>query len=215
MAPFAKTTFVTGATPASATELNNFGDGIVEAQRAPYVTALPTTGPGGGALADGQECYFLPDPNNTLSNPGVAWHLKYRLSDAKWYCIGGQPFLTPYNAAAHVDITSAAYAAFTSAPSFTSPFPGIYRVRFGHGGFSSVAGGGLIVAPSANGVAPTDGPDSIISAYSAGTDQSAQSRSVNVTVATTGHIIALQAKQTGGTAKMRYAWMEVMPVRVG
>jgi hypothetical protein len=56
----------------------------------PMVTALPTTGPSGGALMDGQECYYLADTAGTYGGP-VCWHLKYRSSDSKWYYVGGHP----------------------------------------------------------------------------------------------------------------------------
>lgn len=91
--PFAKTTFNEKAPPGvGAGWLNAIQDAVIEAQRAPFVTALPTTGPGGGALVDGQECYYLADAAN-----GVVWHLKYQkfLADGvtanpspyKWVCL--------------------------------------------------------------------------------------------------------------------------------
>lgn len=192
--------------------------GIVEAQRAPFVTALPTTGPGGGALVDGQECYFRPDPNNTAGNNGVAWHLKYNAALAKWLCIGGPPWLSVFNVASHVDMaTNANYAAFASTPSFTAPFPGLYRVRFGHSCFHTAgAGASIFMAPSANGVAPTDNTDAIVSGYGdANQEQHGDSRSVPITVTTAGHVIDLRARTTVSTAKIRFPWMEILPVRVG
>jgi hypothetical protein len=53
------------------------------------VTSLPTTGPSGGALVDGQECRYLADATN-----GVVWNLKYKSSASKWYFIGGSSLST-------------------------------------------------------------------------------------------------------------------------
>jgi hypothetical protein len=216
--PFAKTTFVQGTAPAAtAAELNNFGDGIVEAQRAPWVTALPTTGPGGGALVDGQECYFKPDPTNSIGNPGVAWHLKYDGGSGKWFCIGGTPVIFSAPVASSVDITNTAYgAAFTSSPSYTVPFPGIFRVHFGHCGFAT-GQISMLMAPCANGVAPpNEQTDAVQAGYGvANVDQYGVARTTNVSVLTAGHVIDLRARVSSGTGKMRQPWMEVMPVRIG
>lgn len=185
----------------------------------PFVTALPTEGPGAnGALVDGQECIYLPDPSNANGNGGVAWHLKYRAAETgayKWYCVGGTPFITPYDAADNADLASSSYVALISTPAFTAPRPGVYRVAFGHGSFHTVAGGVIWMGPSANGVAPTDGQDTVVSSYSGTTDQYQIQRETNVTVTTAGHVINLHGKTTTPTGRIRYPWMAIMPVRVG
>lgn len=186
--------------------------------KCPWVTALPTpsTDAFGRSLPiDGTEVVYVPDPSNAINNIGVAWHMKYKSSDEKWYCIGGQPIYIAPGTVANQTISTTSYSTFTGRPSFTAPFAGIYRVRFGHAGFAN-AQITMSLAPSVNGATPVDQSDAVTAGYGvANTDQYGVSRSINVTVAAAGHVIDLRAKVSGGNGFMRQSWMEVKPIRVG
>lgn len=98
------------------------------------VTALPTTGPSGGALQDGQECYYLADTAGTFGGP-VVWHLKYRSSDSKWYFVGGHPLRYRKLASAGFDtMSSGSLATYANLPTAgaaakaTLPLAGDYLV---------------------------------------------------------------------------------------
>lgn len=214
--PFLKTTFVQGSAPAAdATELNKLGDGIVEAQRAPFVTALPTTGPGGGALADGQECYYKPDPTNATGNGGVSWHLKYEASSGKWYCIGGPPMIA--EVAAEESMTGTAYVALTTAgPTLTTPLAGDYIVAIGAAMYTPGINSYMYMSFAVGATAASDAD--AVESRGTGTGnlpQIAGTRTRSKTGLAAGTALAARyrASVTGMAAKNR--WMTLLPVRLG
>lgn len=96
----------------------------------PIVTALPTTGPSGGALVDGQECYFKPDPTN---QPACLWHLKYNASDGYWYYLGGDWLRKDVSTANQTyTTTSGAWVASPTPASLTVPLSGDYLGQVGN-----------------------------------------------------------------------------------
>jgi hypothetical protein len=214
--PFNPFAWATNQLAVTFARLDLLDAGIVEAQRAPYVTAFPTTGPGGGALVDGQECYYLPDPTNAIGNGGAAWHMKYRASTGKWLCIGGSGVLQAAAIAANQDILNTGYGALASVPTFTAPKPGTYRVMHGHGSFVSAAGASVYIGPSVNGVAPDDQTQAAVASVAvANTDQFDVMRECVVTVATAGHVITPRGKVTSGTGHIRRVWMSVRALEIG
>lgn len=215
MAPFAKTTFVTGATPASAAELNNFGDGIVEAQRAPFVTALPTTGPGGGALADGQECYYKPDPTNATGNGNVAWHLKYESSSGKWYRIGGPPLVA--EVLTQESVASVAYTTLTTAgPNLTIPLAGDYDVTIEYDAFISPAGAGEHwMSYQVGATAASDADGAPKSNWATNGEQGMASRTRRKTGLAAAVVLSSRYRTTAGTGFFLNRVLRVLPVRVG
>lgn len=217
MAPFAKTTFVQGSTPAAdATELNRFGDGIVEAQRAAFVTALPTTGPGGGALADGQECYFKPDPTNATGNGGVAWHLKYEATSGKWYYIGGPPMIA--EVAAEEGLTNTAYAALaTAGPTITTPLAGDYQVTIGAAMYAGSSSNAYVYMSFAVGATAASDSDAIeMRGTAAGNvPQAPASRRRLKAGLAAGAALAARYRASTGAVGAKNRWMTLLPVRVG
>lgn len=127
-------------------------DGKSDSPIVPMVTALPTTGPGGGALVDGQECYLLPDPANFA---GVAWHLKYRADETgpyKWYRVGGSELLIgpigngPDNSQAADQTASIAFTNLgVVGPTLTVPLAGEYLLDYG---FHGNAGDYTLASPA-------------------------------------------------------------------
>jgi hypothetical protein len=215
VAPFAKTTFVQGSAPAAtAAELNNFGDGIVEAQRQPWVTLLPTTGPGGGALVDGQECYYKPDPTNATGNGGVGWHLKYDGGSAKWYYIGGSA-LGYFKAASVLDsVVSAAYANLPTtgaAAALVVPLAGEYELELSGRGDAQTTSQTFLAVK--RGAAAASDDDAIAWRGDNFQSNSRVWRMAGLAAATT---LLLQAKLVGQvTSRVWEIGFTILPVRVG
>jgi hypothetical protein len=219
MAPFSKTTFTSGVTPASAAELNNFGDGIVEAQRQPFLTALPsatTGGPGGGALVDGQECYYKPDPTNATGNGNVVWHLKYELSSAKWYCIGGAPMIVKQVSA---DTTTSlnVYADPTpnAGPSVTGPLAGDFDVTYTVSMAHSAVAGFTVANVKVGAAAIANDDDSLYTQSATAGQQSISTRTIRKTIAAGDVLKVMYYVTPAGTGTVKRRSIAIMPVRVG
>lgn len=179
----------------------------------PRVTVLPTTGPSGGALVDGQECYFV--ANNAR---GIVWHLRYNATVGKWEFLGGGAYLVEGGSGASVDYSGVAYAAATgSQPSIAAPLPGDYTVRLGNENYHTAIGGWIYSGVSVNGSSPTDGVDTVVNANPGGeaNSQFNTARTTQKTITTAGHVIDMRYKASGATGKIRRPWLEITPVLLG
>jgi hypothetical protein len=219
MAPYSKTTFTSGVTPASAAELNKIGDGIIEAQRQPFLTALPsatTGGPGGGALVDGQECYYKPDPTNATGNGNVVWHLKYELSSAKWYCIGGAPMIVKQVSA---DTTTSlnVYADPTpnAGPSVTGPLAGDFDVTYTVSMAHSAVAGFTVANVKVGAAAIANDDDSLYTQSATAGQQSISTRTIRKTIAAGDVLKVMYYVTPAGTGTVKRRSIAIMPVRVG
>lgn len=216
MAPFLKTVFVQGSAPAAtAAELNNFGDGIVEAQRAPFVTALPTTGPGGGALADGQQCFYKPDPTNAQGNGNVTWHMKYESSSGKWYCIGGPPFYRGPTDASDIAATGTFLTPAGSPATYTIPFPGDWEIAFGHASWANAANAQIDAGIRINGAAPSSQKLAMAWNPSANLSQQASMLVAPFPGLAAASTIDLGIRTSVSSGKPRNLWFAAKPIKVG
>jgi hypothetical protein len=178
------------------------------------VTSLPTTGPSGGALVDGQECRYLADATN-----GIVWNLKYKSSVSKWLFIGGSSLSnrvdtneTKAVAAGYADIT-------TVGPSVTVPLAGDYLVEWGMDAvipanyaantFASVelsVGGVLDVNTGLSyGPGPAGGVGNSAQANLAG------ARKMTFTAA---QVVKMQYNSTTTACNFRWRWLKITPIQV-
>jgi hypothetical protein len=109
------------------------GADIKKLQIPPLVTVLPTTGPNGGALVDGQECRFSVDAS-------TVWNLKYNATSGKWNYIGGPPMYQEVTTAESTATLNAFTALATAGPSMALPLAGDYMIEIGFAGSAAAAG---------------------------------------------------------------------------
>lgn len=174
----------------------------------PIVTALPTTGPSGGALMDGQECQYLADATN-----GVVWHLKYKTSTTKWHFIGGGS-LAAADVVTDQSTSSTGYTALgTAGPSVTLPLAGDYDISFGSNSYLTGTAGNLYHSFDVGGTAASDN-DAVI--YNGANISVTGSKTVRKTgVAAAAAIVSkyrVANAATGGHWMNR--WLRAVPIRV-
>lgn len=178
------------------------------------VTSLPTTGPAGGALVDGQECYYLADATN-----GVVWHLKYRAAEAgsyKWYCVGGPPLLNVVEAAESKATTAYGDLA-TVGPTVTTPLAGDYIMEMSAAVASLVAGANrLFISPKKNAVVTNDADGAETSPAGGTVNTDVAYRRKKLTGLAAGDVFKLQYGALNATShSFGNRALQVMPIRVG
>jgi hypothetical protein len=172
------------------------------------VTALPTTSPSGGALYDGQECYYLADATNN-----VVWHLKYKTSTAKWHYVGGPPLYAETTNQDSTGSTGAYIALGNAGPSIPIPLAGTYMVSQGavHNSNTASANSYMSYDIGATGAVDADGifwqNSTALNAYTPGT----RTRRKTLTAVT----LTSKYKASAGFSTFRDRWMSVLPVTVG
>lgn len=204
-----------GDAAAAVASLRTLGYGSQQAMPGvQFVTSLPTTGPGGGALVDGQECYFIAD-----SASGVAWHLKYRAAEAgsfKWYCVGGVPLFDAVDTA-QTKATTAYGDLTTVGPSVTVPLAGDYIMEMSATVASLVAAGNrLFISPKKNAgaTADTEGAETSPGGGSLNTDVAYRRRKLTNLAA--GDVFKLQYGALNATShSFGNRTLQIMPIRVG
>jgi hypothetical protein len=179
----------------------------------PWVTALPTTGPSGGALQDGQECYYLAD-----AATGTVWHLKYRAAEAgsfKWYYVGGSPLLKTVDAVqstsslTYVDLT-------TAGPSITVPLAGDYEMEMSAVCAGTGGANRCFVTPKKNAAAVNDADGSEVSVAGGSTNTGNAFRRKKLTGLAANDVFKLQYANLNATAvDYGYRSLQMTPIRVG
>jgi hypothetical protein len=192
-------------------ELKN--NGSMVGGNPPWVTALPTTGPSGGALQDGQECYYLAD-----AATGTVWHLKYRAAEAgsfKWYYVGGSPLLKTVDAVqstsslTYVDLT-------TAGPSITVPLAGDYEMEMSAVCAGTGGANRCFVTPKKNAAAVNDADGSEVSVAGGSTNTGNAFRRKKLTGLAANDVFKLQYANLNATAvDYGYRSLQMTPIRVG
>lgn len=174
----------------------------------PIVTALPTTGPSGGALMDGQECHFLADATN-----GVVWYLKYKTSTGKWHYVGGPPLFAEVTNQDSTGSTGAYVGITNAGPSIAIPVAGDYIVQTGavHNQNTASANSYMSYDIGGTGAVDADGVfwqnATALNAYTPGT----RTRRKTLTAVT----LTSKYKASAGVSTFRDRWMMVKPIRLG
>jgi hypothetical protein len=179
------------------------------------VTSLPTTGPDGGALQDGQECRYLADATN-----GIVWNLKYKLSATKWYFIGGGSLFAEVDANESRAIAVLVWADITTVgPSITVPLAGDYMVEWGANinapaNYAANSAGAVLISVGGT----QDGNTNITfgTGPAGGTgnaEQSTVSAARKLTL-TAAQVLKLQYNSAGTAFSFRWRWLKITPIRV-
>jgi hypothetical protein len=179
----------------------------------PWVTALPTTGPSGGPLQDGQECYYLAD-----AATGTVWHLKYRAAEAgsfKWYYVGGMGLLKTVDTAEST--SSLAYTDLaTVGPSITTPLAGDYEMEMSAVCAGTGGANRCFVTPKKNATTVNDTDGSEASVAGGSTNTGNAYRRKKLTGLAANDVFKLQYGNLNATAvTYGYRSLKMTPVRVG
>jgi hypothetical protein len=192
-------------------ELKN--NGSMVGGNPPWVTALPTTGPSGGPLQDGQECYYLAD-----AATGTVWHLKYRAAEAgsfKWYYVGGMGLLKTVDTAEST--SSLAYTDLaTVGPSITAPLAGDYEMEMSAVCAGTGGANRCFVTPKKNATTVNDTDGSEASVAGGSTNTGNAYRRKKLTGLAANDVFKLQYGNLNATAvTYGYRSLKMTPVRVG
>lgn len=165
--------------------------------------------------SDGQEITYLPDPNNTQGNGNVAWLLKYRASDSKWYFIGGPPLHV--EVAAEESIASTAYGVLSTAgPSITIPLLGDYIVEQGAAVYTAGVNSYIYMSYAIGATAASDLDALEMRGTGTGNlPQMAGSRRKRKTGLAAGTVLASRYRASVTSAAFKNRWMAVTPLRIG
>jgi hypothetical protein len=165
-------------------------------------------------LIDGQEFCYLPDPSDSGGWGDIVWVFKYRASDNKWYCIQGQPMTFGPNDATDLSTTGSFLSPSGVPSTFTCPWAGDYLITHSHSCWNTANNVQMDAGMRFNGGQPNSQKLAMAWCPVANTSQpTATVRHIYKGLAA-GTTINIGIRTSGGTAKLRNLWYDIIPVRV-
>lgn len=206
---YTPTNWIDGSTPLNRTNMMKIENELAALD--PLAPGAPSATPPGSPV-DGQFWLLPADAAN-----GVNWLFRYNAGSAsayKWEFAGGPEAVVLGGA---LDTTTTAYPTFvlgTHTPVFTLPRAGDYIVELTCEGNNNVAGQGLMICPSAIGVANVDVNITYATSTSAGNVVSLARRSRLNALAASAQMTVYFCAFSSGTATIERVVLCVSPVRV-